>query len=71
MSLSGWLRTPRSLLVVFLVIVLLPSTLLVVSGWRLMQQEDSLAIQARQTRREQMADDLVTILRQRMESIEA
>jgi signal transduction histidine kinase len=71
MSLPGWLRTPRSLLVVFLVIVLLPSALLVVSGWRLLQQEDSLAIQERQTRREQMADDLVTILRQRIEPIEA
>lgn len=71
MPVSGWLRTPRSLLVVFLVIVLLPSALLAVSGWRLMQQEDSLAIQERRTQREQMADDLVTILRQRLAPIEA
>src|SRR5688572_8218275 len=71
MSLPGWLRTPRSLLVVFLVIVLLPSALLVVSGWRLLQQEDSLAIQERRTQREQLADSLVASLRQRMEPIEA
>ena len=55
----------------FLVIVLLPSALLVVSGWRLMKQEESLAIQERQTQREQLADSLVAGLRQRLEPIEA
>jgi signal transduction histidine kinase len=68
MSLPGWLRTPRSLLAVFLVIVLLPSALLVVSGWRLMRHE---AEAERQARREQMAGEIVTTLQQRVEEIVA
>ena len=67
MSLPGWLRTPRGLLVVFLVIVLLPSTLLVVSGWRLMRHD---AEQERQARREQLAGEVVGTLHERIREID-
>ena len=68
MSLPNWLRTPRGLLAVFLVIVLLPSALLIVSGWRLMRHD---AEQERQARREQMARDIVAELHQRIQEIDA
>lgn len=67
MSVPGRLRTPRSLLSVLLVIVLLPSTLLVVSGWRLMRHE---AEQERQARREQMAGEVVATLQERVREID-
>lgn len=68
MSLPGWLRTPRSLLAVFLVIVLLPSALLVVSGWRLMRHD---AEAERQARRDRLASEIVTTLQQRIHEIDA
>ena len=68
MPLGNLLRSPRRLLVIFLIIVLLPSTLLVVFGWRLMVQEERLAAQAS---REQMADRVVRSLERHLASVEA
>lgn len=66
MFVKDWLRPPRHLIAIFLVIVLLPSALLIVSGWRLMTREETLARQARQS---QMADVVVAELRQRIAGV--
>jgi CHASE1-domain containing sensor protein len=66
MFLRNWLRPPRHLLIAFLIIVLLPSGLLVVSAWRLMQQE---AREEHQAQREQMADFVVASLQQRLDTV--
>jgi signal transduction histidine kinase len=68
MPLGNLLRSQRRLLVIFLIIVLLPSTLLVVFGWRLMRQEERLAAQAT---REQMADRVVSSLERQFANVEA
>jgi signal transduction histidine kinase len=68
MLLGNLFHSPRRLLMIFLVIVLLPSTLLVVFGWQLMQQEERLAAQAS---REQMADRVVSTLERQLTTVEA
>jgi hypothetical protein len=68
MSLGNWLRPPRHLLLIFLVILLLPTSLLVVSGWRLVRQEE---LRAREQQQAQMADLVIAELRQRIAGIGA
>src|SRR5687767_7170662 len=70
MSLRTWFHGPRRLLLVFLVIVLLPSTLLVASGWRLLQTEERLAGQEQLAQRDQMAEFVVAKLQQQLIAIE-
>jgi hypothetical protein len=53
--------------VVFLVIVLLPSGLLVLSGWRLMRHD---AEEERRARRDRLAGEIVTALQQRVQEID-
>ena len=64
MSLRAWFRSPRHWLGLFLLITLAPSTLLVWFGWRSLQQDRALALQAVQERRSQAADLIVSGLEQ-------
>lgn len=58
-------------LAIFLVIDLVPSALLVISGWRLMRHEEVVAAQELRSHREQMASEVVTVLTQRIEAVRA
>jgi hypothetical protein len=71
MSVGHWFRAPRRLLAVFLVIVLVPSALLVISGWRLLRHEEVVAAQELRSQRERMADEVVTVPKQRIEAVRA
>jgi signal transduction histidine kinase/tetratricopeptide (TPR) repeat protein len=62
----AWLRPPRRLLVLFLVVTLAPAAGLVWLGWRLLGQERALEAQRRLERREQDADRIVGALRERV-----
>ena len=62
----AWLRPPRRLLVLFLVVTLAPAAGLVWLGWRLLEQERALEAQRRLERREQGADLIVGALREQL-----
>jgi len=62
--LRAWLRPPRSLLVVFLVVMLLPAATLIVLGVRLLEQDRALAAQRRLERLEHAVDRVVRALEQ-------
>jgi signal transduction histidine kinase len=71
MPFTDWLREPRRLLAILIVIVLLPSALLVVSAWRLLRHADVAAVRDREASRDQMADDVGRALQQRVGAIRA
>jgi signal transduction histidine kinase len=64
MSLWAWFSPPRHLFGLFLLITLAPSTLLIWSGWRSLQQDRAIALRQLQERREQAADLIVAGLEQ-------
>ena len=64
MSIRAWFRPPRHLLALFLLITLVPSTLLISLGWRSLRQDRALGLQQVQERREQAADLIVSGLEQ-------
>jgi signal transduction histidine kinase len=70
MSLRAWLRPPRHWLGLFLLITLAPSVLLIWFGWRSLQQDRTLALQAVQERRNQTADLVVSGLEQSVAAAE-
>ena len=70
MSFGAWFRPPRHWLGLFLLITLVPSTLLVWFGWRTLQQDRALAVQQVQERREQATDLIVSGLEQSVASAE-
>jgi hypothetical protein len=70
MSLRAWLRPPRHWLGLFLLITLVPSVLLIWFGWRSLQQDRTLALQAVQERRNQAADLVVSGLEQSVAAAE-
>ena len=70
MFFRAWLRAPRHLLVLFLVVTLVPAAGLVWLGWYLLQQDRALVDQRIQERRERAADLLVTALDARLRAVE-
>ena len=62
----AWLRPPRRLLVLFLVVTLAPAAGLVWLGWRLLHQERALEVQRQLERREQGAELIVGVLREQL-----
>ena len=64
MSARPWFRPPHQLIALFVLITLVPSFVLIVFGWRLLQQERALGLQRIQERREQAADLVVASLQQ-------
>jgi signal transduction histidine kinase len=70
MSLRAWFRPPRHWLGVFLLITLAPSILLVWLGWRSLQQDRTLDLQAVKEHREQAADLIVSGLEQSVAAAE-
>lgn len=56
MALREWLQPPRRLIALFLLVTLVPSTALVVLGWRLLEQDRALSLNQLSERREQAAD---------------
>ena len=60
----AFLRPPRHLIALFLLITLVPSILLIAFGRRLLQQDRELSRQQSQERREQAADLVVAALEQ-------
>lgn len=70
MSVPAWFRPPRCRLGLFLLITLVPSSLLIWFGWRSIQQDRALALQQVQERREQAADLIVTGLEQSLAASE-
>jgi len=62
----AWLRPPRRLLVLFLVVTLAPAAGLVWLGWRLLGQERALEAQRRLERCEHGADLIVGALREQL-----
>ena len=62
----AWLRPPRRLLVLFLVVTLAPAAGLVWLGWRLLEQERALEAQRRLERREHGTDLVVGALREQL-----
>ena len=71
MSLGAWFRPPRHLLALFLLITLVPSTLLIVSGWQLLEQDAAVRAQQAQGRREQVADLTVSSLQQTLDAVDS
>jgi signal transduction histidine kinase len=70
MSLRAWFRPPRHWLGLFLLITLVPSSLLIWFGWRSLQQDRALALQQVQERRDQTADLIVAGLEQSLAASE-
>lgn len=70
MAIRDWLRPPRHLVALFLLLTLVPSLLLVVFGWRLLRQDFELERQQIQTSREQAADVIVGALEQIVSAVE-
>lgn len=62
MSLRAWLRPPRQLVALFLLVTLLPSLLLVIVGWKLSQRDRAAEQRQSQERREQAATAAVAAL---------
>src|SRR5215470_9595195 len=70
MSLAAWFQPPRHWLALFLLITLVPSSLLVWFGWRSLQQDQALALQQMHERREQAADMIVAGVEQSLSASE-
>jgi signal transduction histidine kinase len=70
MSFRDWFRPPRHLIGLFLLVTLVPSILLMVFGWRLLQQDRELERQHEARRREQAADLIVAGLEQSLAAVE-
>ncbi|MBK5292528.1 MAG: hypothetical protein JJE04_12740 [Acidobacteriia bacterium] len=70
MTLHALFRPPRNLLGLFLLIALVPSTLLIAFGWRLLRQDGALALRQVQERREQAADLITSGLEQSLAASE-
>lgn len=70
MSYRDWLRPPRHLIALFLVLTLVPSLLLIVFGWRLLEQDMELERQQAEAGREQAADLIVAALEQHLATAE-
>ncbi len=66
MPLLDWLRPPRHLLVLFLLVTLVPSSLFIVFGWRSMEQDQTLERQRSGERIQQTADLVVSTLDQEL-----
>lgn len=64
MSLRDWFRPPRHLLPLFLLLTIIPSTLLIVLGWRSVEQDLALERQRSAERFQQAADLAVSTLTQ-------
>jgi signal transduction histidine kinase len=71
MSYRDWLRPPRHLVALFLVLTLVPSLLLIAFGWRLLEQDLELERQQAEAGREQAADLIVAALEQNLTTAEA
>ena len=70
MSLRDWFRPPRHLVAMFLLVTVVPSLLLLVFGWRLLQQESTLEQARSDARRGEAADLIVTALEQALAGTE-
>jgi len=70
MFLREWLRPPRAVLALFLVVTLVPAAGLVWLGWYLLRQDRALVDQRIQERRERAADLLVAALDARLRATE-
>lgn len=70
MPFRDWLRPPRHLIALFLVLTLVPSLLLVAFGWRLLRQDLELERQQQEAAREQAADVIVAALDQGVAAVE-
>src|SRR5687768_15572977 len=71
MALRDWLRPPRHLVALFLLLTLVPSLLLIAFGWRLLRQDLELERRQAETSREQAADVIVAALEQSVAAAEA
>lgn len=67
----AWFRRPRHLLPLFLLITLVPSALLVYSGWRFIDQDQALELRRAEQRVEQAADVLVSSMGRILSGAEA
>lgn len=68
--LGALVRSRRHLVVLFLLLTFVPSTLLIVFGWRMLDQDRALALQQLQQQREQAADLVATSLQQSLAAAE-
>lgn len=68
--LHAWFRPPRHLVVMFVLVTLVPSVLLMASGWRLLQQEREIDRQQAHARREQAVDLVASALEQGLAATE-
>lgn len=71
MALQDWLRPPRHLVALFLLLTLVPSCLLIAFGWRLVRQDLEIERQQAEAGREQAADVIVAALDQHVSAVEA
>lgn len=62
MAIRDWLKPPRRLIALFLLVTIVPSLALVASGWRLLEQDRALSLSQFAERREQAADLAVSAL---------
>lgn len=62
--LGAWFRRPRHLLPLFLLITLVPSCLLIYSGWRFIEQDRALELRRAEQRVDQAADLVVSAMGQ-------
>jgi len=69
MFLRAWIRPPRHLLALFLLVTLAPAALLLVFGWRLLQQDRELQLRQVTQHREQLADLAVVSLQQSLAAL--
>jgi len=69
MFLHAWIRPPRHLLALFLLVTLAPAALLLVFGWRLLQQDRELQLRQVTQHREQLADLAVVSLQQSLAAL--
>lgn len=70
MTIRDWLRPPRHLVALFLLLTLVPSLLLIGFGWRLLGQDLELERQQVDASREQAADVIVAALEQAVSATE-
>jgi hypothetical protein len=62
MAIRDWLKPPRRLIALFLLVTLVPSLALVASGWRLLEQDRALSLSQFAEGREQAADPALSDL---------
>ena len=70
MAYRDWLRPPRHLIALFLLLTLVPSLLLIAFGWRLLRQDLELELRQADARRDQAADVIVAALEQSIAAVE-